>query len=179
MSDDEKPKDLPTKSKDAAAQAREQAREYGATVFDSTRLRLDDGTVIEIPPHPTLRELDDDVLEALDQLDVDMESCDRFPNGPDGTLGALKIPYRRTDPKTGQTVRVSPPWDVQRIQVALGKETYARLRAGTVGGERGSVKMVKAVWRAQGEEIAKRQAEDSKSADSSVDLAAVSEADSE
>ena len=165
-------KDLATKSKDAATQAREQAHEYGATIFDSTRLRLDDGTVVEIPPHPTLRELDEDVLEALDQLDIDMESCDRYPDNADGTPGAVMIPYRRGG------VRVSPPWDVQRILIALGEDAYAQLRAGTVNGKRGSVKMVKEVWRAQGEEITRRQAKDSKSAGSSVDLAPVPEADS-
>ena len=91
--------------------------------------------------------------------------------------GALKVPYRKTDPKTGKTVLMSPPFDVQQIKIILGEQAYAALRAGTINGERGSVAHVKAVWRKQGKAIERRQADDSKSVDSPEVLADVAPAD--
>ena len=178
----------------AGARAAEQAQEYGG-IFAPTHLILDDGTRITIPPHPVLRLLDDDILAELDELDFALESYDRHPdvyipeqkgkdrNGDEITLpaevrqGALKVPYRKTDPKTGKTVLMSPPFDVQQIKIILGEQAYAALRAGTINGERGSVAHVKAVWRKQGKAIERRQADDSKSVDSPEVLADVAPAD--
>lgn len=197
MTDDNtpEPKDLPTKSPTAGSEAVAQAEAAGG-IFTSTILRLDDGTPIKIPPHPSLRLLDDDVLTELDRLDFDLESYDRHPdqyipaqkgkdrNGDEIDLpaqtvqGALKYPYRKTG-ADGVPVMLDPPYDVQQVQIVLGRGVYEKLRAGTVNGERGSLVHVRAIWREQNEALGRRQAADDKSAGSSVDLAPVPEADSE
>lgn len=190
----EKPKTLPTAAPDAASQALEQAAEYGS-VFEPTVLKLDDGTTIKIPPHPTFRLLDDDVLEALDQLAFDIdEECHRYPDifvpeetktdrsGAEITIpahtvrGALKIPYRKTDPETGKAVKLEPQ-EITEAKIILGEENYAKLRAGTINGERGSVAHIKNAWRNQGTKIEERQASDPKSDGGAVDSEAVSPPD--
>ena len=79
-----------------------------------------------MPPHPNLRMLDDDALAAWDQLWFELESYDhhevtlpeRVVKDADGTemvlppetrQGALKVPYRKTDPDTGKSTAGSAP----------------------------------------------------------------------
>lgn len=191
---DDKNKNLPTAAPDAASTALEQAAEYGS-IFESTVLMLDDNTKIKIPPHPSLRLLDDDVLEALDALEFDIdENCERLPDihiaeeesedraGNKITIpartvrGALKLPYRKVG-EDGKAVLLSPPFDVQQVKLAIGEAAYAKLRAGTINGERGSTRHVKDAWRNQGQKVEERQAADSKSVGSAVDSQAVPPSD--
>lgn len=172
----------PNPNPDPGRHAADQAAEYGS-IFEPTTLVLDDGTTITVPPHPALRLLDDDALAELDRLDFEVESYDRHPdvyiperkgkdrNGDEITLpaeirpGALKVPYRRTDPDSGETVLMTPPFDVQQVKIVLGEDAYAKLRSATVNGKRGSAAHIKSIWRKQGAAIERRQASDSKSDD--------------
>lgn len=151
-----------------AREAREQAAAYDS-VFASTPLDLDDGTVIDIPPHPNLRLLDDERLEAYEELLFEAESYDRGPDiyipeqkvkdsaGNEMVLpaetkpGDLLVPYR----KDGELVR--PPYNVRVVIAALGHDDYARLRD---GGR--SAADVWRIWNQQGMTIAERQATDPK-----------------
>ena len=68
MSDDEKPKDLPTKSKDAAAQALAQAAAYDG-LFAPRPFDLGNGAMLLIPPPPeNLIIPGDENLEAYEAL---------------------------------------------------------------------------------------------------------------
>ena len=181
---------------DAGIVAAKQAAEYGG-MFAMLELRLDDGGVIEVPPHPNLRMFDDEGLAALDQLHFDLESYDRMPDVvipaqsvkdkagnelqlPAETVqGALKTnPYRKTDPVTGRVEVLNPPYEVQVARIALGEEDYGRLRAGRVNGRKGSAADVWRLWNTQANAVAERRASDSKSDGGVVDLASVSGADS-
>lgn len=183
-----------TQPTNTGAQAAEQAKAYDS-VFAPRELTLDDGTVIEVPPHPNLRMLDDDALAAWDQLWFDLESYDhhevtlpeRMVKDADGTemvlppetrQGSLKVPYRKTDPETGKPALLNPPYEVQVAKIALG-ENYAALRAGTINGKRGAARHVWAVWNAQGLDLTERQAADSKSDGRADGVAPVAEADSQ
>jgi len=157
--------------------AKEQAAAY-ASVFAPTPLGLDDGTVIEIPPHPNLRMLDDEQMQAYDELlfKVDTE-CDREPDLliPEQKLesgivlpaetkrGDLLVPFRID----GELMK--PPYSVQVVQCALGPEKYARLRAG--GKSAGDVWRI---WNVQGLEVAAREANDPKSVGGNGAVGAVS-----
>lgn len=183
-----------TQPNNAGRQAREQAKAYDSP-FAPTPLKLDDGSVIEVPPFPQLRMLDDDAQAEFERLQFDLESYDRHPdrhipeqkakdrNGDEITLpaetvpGQLKEPFRKTDPDTGEVTLLDPPYHVRVARIALGETDYARLRAGTINGRRGSQADVWRVWNEQGVEIAKRAAEDSKSNGSPNYLAAVPAAD--
>jgi hypothetical protein len=145
--------------------AREQAESY-ESVFGPTPLELEDGTTINIPPHPNLNMLDDAQQEAYEELMFEIESFDRerdiyipeqkLDNGvilPSETRrGALLTPFR----KDGELVR--PPHSVRVVQAALGPELYAALRA---GGR--SAADVWRTWNAQGLRIADRAEMDPKS----------------
>ena len=177
---------------DPGRRAAEQAKAYDS-VFAPRELHLDDGTVIEVPPHPNLRMLDDDALAEWDQLWFELESYDhhevelpeRTVKDADGTemvlpaetrQGGLKVPYRRTDPDTGTAALLNPPYEVRVAQIALGSD-YATLRAGTVNGKRGSARHVWALWNAQGFDLTERQASDPKSDDGADGVEAVAPAD--
>jgi hypothetical protein len=146
--------------------AREQALAY-ASVFAPTPLELDAGETIEIPPHPNLRMLDDDQMQAYDELLFEVDTTyDREPDLliPEQKLssgiilpaetkqGNLKVPYR----VGGELVK--PPYSVRVVQTALGPDLYARLRAG--GKSAGDVWRI---WNQQGLEVAAREAAESKS----------------
>ncbi|WP_293308890.1 hypothetical protein [Mycolicibacterium sp.] len=170
---EKQPTNLATKSPESAKEANAQAREYDSP-FAPTDLVLDDGTVIEIPPHPNLRILDDDVLDEYEALLFEAESYDRGPDfyipeqqakdsaGNPITLpaetrpGPLLVPYR----KNGE--RISPPHSVQVVQIVLGADNYAKLRAGTVDGKRGSAGMVWKIWNERNLNLIERQAADPK-----------------
>ena len=181
-------KKLPNTPSDAVAKAREQAEAY-ASLFADQDLELDDGTIMKIPPHPDLGMIDDDQMEAYEELLVEVESYDREPDiyipeqrlkdpntgqetgvvlPADTQQGALKRPYRKDG------VLVKPPHSVRVVQAVLGPEKYKALRA---GGR--SAKDVWRLWGEQGLELRQRQAIDSKSDGSPVGLVSVPEGDSE
>jgi hypothetical protein len=177
----EKIRNLPHTAPNAARQAREQADVY-ESMFADIEVELDDGTAISIPPHPDLGMLDDEAMEQYEELQFEMESYDReedifIPeqrlrdssgneNGvvlPATTsLGSLKRPYR----KDGELIK--PPHSVRVARIALGEEGYRRLVAG--GKSAGDVWRL---WAKQAAELRDREAADSKSEGSSVDLEAV------
>lgn len=186
-------KNLPHTAPNAGSQAREQAKAYDSLLAD-TELALDDGTIMNIPPHPDLGMLDDDRMEAYEELLMEVETYDReddifIPeqrlkdpqtgkeNGvviPASTQqGMLKRPFRKTD-EDGVTHRVTPAHSIRVVQAVLGDTAYKQLRA---GGR--SAKDVWRLWSEQGLELRQRQAGDPKSNGSPVDLAAVSTTDSE
>lgn len=158
----------------AAEQAREQAKAYSA-VWAPRPFDLGDGESIEIPPHPNLRLLDDDRLEAYEALLYEIESYDRAPdvyvpeqkleNGtiiPEETIkGAVLIPHRRTtvgDDGVSRTELIHPPWAVRVVMACLGAEAYDRLKA---AGK--SASDVWRIWNEQGVELAEREKLDTKS----------------
>lgn len=181
-------KKLPNTEPDAASKAREQAEAYNSLLADQ-ELELEDGSILKVPPHPDLGMMDDEQMEAYEELLVEVESYDREPDivipeqklrDPDtghetGVVlpgetqkGALKRPYRKDG------VLVKPPHSVRVVQAVLGPEKYAALRAGGRG-----AKDVWRLWGEQGLELRQRQESDSKSDGSSVDLEPVSAGDSE
>ncbi|MEE3066566.1 MAG: hypothetical protein VYA67_21935 [Actinomycetota bacterium] len=178
-----------------ARHAREQAKEYKSQ-FAPIDLKLDSGDVIEVPPEPRFRLLDDDALMELDRLHLDLESYDRHDDYviPEQTIknaagneiklpeerrqGALKEPYRKTDPTTNEAVLMDPPYQVRVAQIALG-EDYAKLRAGLVNGKRGSAADVWRIWNEASREIAERERNDSKSSGGAGVLEGVPASDSE
>lgn len=144
----------------AARRAREQAANYDS-VFDPTPLELDNGDVIDIPPHPNLNMLDEDEQEAYEDLLAEMRSYDREPdiyipeqkleNGvvlpAETRRGALIGP-----PYYKDGVRVTPAHRTRVVQAALGAEKYAQLRA---AGK--SSADVWRIWNDQGLKVADRQ----------------------
>jgi len=181
------PRNLPHTSPDAPRQAREQADAYDS-VFADVDLELDDGTTVKIPPHPDLGMIDDERMEAYEQLlyEVD-EEYDREED--------IIIPEQRLrDPSTGQETGVvipettqrgmlkrpyrknkelvKPPHSVKVVMAVLGEDEYARLKA---GGR--SARDVWRIWGQKGLELSQRQSADPKSNGSVVGLAPISSAD--
>ena len=190
----EQPEDLFTKSPTAAAEAREQARTY-RSIFAGPILHFDDGTSMELPPHPNLRMFDEDILAAYDELLFDVETnCDRSPDvwiseqkvkdsdGNEITLpatlrkGELIIPLRKT--VAGKTELVKPPHEVRLVQTILGDKQYRLLRSKTVDGRKAGANDVWRSWNERGEALMERRDADPKSVDGAVDSAPVSAADS-
>lgn len=175
--------DTPDANADAGRHAAEQAKEYDS-VFASHTLTFDDGTTLEIPPQPSLRMLDDDCLEAYDRLIFEAESYDREEISlPERTVkdddgnemvlpaetkkGGYLTPYRKGG------VLISPPWEVQEVQAALGPDNYALLRSKTINGRRAGAGDVRRKWNEQGLRLMERQKSDSKSPASADGVAAV------
>lgn len=181
-------------NKNAGRQAREQADEY-SSVFAPTPLKLDDGTVIKVPPHPNLRMLDDEAQAGLERLEFALESYDRHPDvyipeqkvkdrsgnemvlPPETKEGPLKLPHRKTNGDVAELL--DPPYTVQVAQIALGEDDYAKLRGGEIDGRRGSAADVWRIWNEQGLDIAERRAADSKSDGGAGVLEDVAATDSE
>jgi hypothetical protein len=178
---------LSTTPPGAAREALEQARAY-ESVLESTVLELNDGTTIEIPPHPDMGLLDDERLDDYEQLlferdtDYDREPDIYYPEqklrDEDGNFtgavlpaetkrGALKVPYRIN----GE--RLKPGWSIRVVTAALGETEYKRLRE---GGK--SAKDVWAIWQKKNLEVARRSAR-SQADGSPVALVPVPEADSQ
>ena len=192
----EKLKDLPTKPKDAAADAREQAQVYDS-IFEPATLTFDDGSVLEIPPHPNLRMLDPDEQAAYDLLVFESKSYDREPDIvvppqkvydkntkqlittiPESTRpGPLIVPHQKTD-ENGVAQLITPSWEERTVRAALGEAKYTQLRAGTINGRHGTPRDVWNHWNRQNLAVSKRADEDDKSAGGAVDVAPVPEADS-
>lgn len=195
---DEQPTKLPTSSPEAPAQARAQAAEYGG-LFAPSILRLDDGTELIVPPHPSLQMFDDEAQAELDQLHLELDTeYERHPDiqVPEQTIydkktgqvitvlpattqrGGLIEPYRKRLPD-GSYQLMNPPYKVRVAQIALGERQYALLRNGTIDGHQGSAADVWRIWNEQGVKVAEREKADSKSEAGAVDLEAVPTPDSE
>jgi hypothetical protein len=177
----EKIRNLPHTASSAGQQAREQADAYDS-LFADIEMELSDGTFLSVPPHPDLGMLDDEAMEQYEELQFEMESYDRDEDihipeqrlkDSDGnengvvlpattSLGALKRPYR----KDGELIK--PPHSVRVARIALGEQGYQRLVAG--GKSAGDVWRA---WAKQAAELRDREAADSKSEGSFVDLEAV------
>jgi hypothetical protein len=184
---------------DAARKAREQAAAYKST-FAPTPMTLHypDGTteVIEIPPHPNLRLLDDEPLEAYEDLLFEAETTyDRHPdvilpeqrldNGiviPQETKrGGLKIPHQRTvvDGDGAERVeRVKPAWATRVAEACLGKDKFDKLRAAKRtewdgGTGTGGQADVWRIWNEQSLRVGERESGDPKSVRSGSGVAAV------
>ena len=191
-SQDKPPRKLSTTSETATAEAREQADAY-ESLFASIPLKLEGGDEIMIPPHPDYAMLDDDKMDEWDELmfRVDNEYLRlpdvfvpeqhlRHDNGePSGVVipadtirGELRRPFQIMG-ENGKPQLVKPPHSVKIVQIALGEAEYKRLRD---GGRNASD--VWKIWQEQSLRIKERSLSDSKSAGSTVDLAAVPEADS-
>lgn len=180
----------PTENPDNGRRAAEQAKAY-KSLFDPQPLKLNNGDTIKIPPPPSWRLLDDDTLEAYDELMFETESYDRAPDIfiPEQTIkdtagneiklaaetkkGPLLEPYRKTG-ADGVARLIKPPHTVRVVQVVLGEDTYAKLRA---GGK--SAADVWRIWNQMGLDIADRQRDDSKSDGGDGVLEGVSPPDSE
>lgn len=156
-------------------EAREQATAY-RSMFAPTPMTLEypDGTTeeIEIPPHPNLRLLDDDNLDAYEDLLFEAEETydrepdivipeQKFDNGivlpAETKRGVLKTPYRVTG-DDGKPQLVKPPWSVKVCMACLGGDTYKKLQAAGM-----SAADVWAIWNEQGLELAERETGDPKS----------------
>jgi hypothetical protein len=171
---------LPTAGDNAGREAREQADAYDS-MFGTTDLELDDGTIIKIPPHPSYGMLDDDAADAYEQLLFEMDTTyDRAPDTevPEQKLdngmilpahterGNLLTPYR-IDGK-----RVTPTHNIKIAKIALGDD-YDLLRA---GGR--SAADVWKIWGKKSIEIQERAQLDSKSDGRDLDLETIPETDS-
>lgn len=176
----DQPKKLTTAG--PAVEAREQAKAYNS-LFANQKIILDDGTELEIPPHPDFQMLDDDRQEAFEELLFEVESYDREPDifipehfrkDRDGNdTGPLQpaetIRGRLLNPLRKDGVLMKPPLVVRKVIAAIGEAKYAQLKA---GGR--CAADVWRVWSVQGMEVRARQAIDSKSNGSSVDMVSVS-----
>lgn len=173
----EKPiRKAPTAAATAEADALEQAAAY-ASIFAPQELPLPNGGSIMIPPHPDYNMLDDDKMEAWDELKHKVNTkYDREPDVyfPEQTLDdGTVIP---ADTKKGALIQpfaidgelVKPPHSQQIVRLALGEDGWAQLKAG--GGNASDV------WKLWGEwslRLAARQKADPFRAGSTGNLAAV------
>lgn len=179
---DKPPRNLPHTPANSGGRAREQADAYDS-LFADTPIELDDGPPILVPPHPDLSMLSDEAMEEYEELQFEMESYDREEDiiipeqrfkDSDGNetgvvlpgstqKGALLRPYRK------EGVLIKPPYSVRVARIALGEAEYKRL----VDGGKSSADVWR-IWGTQAAELRKRQADDSKSDGSALDLEAVS-----
>lgn len=110
-------------------------------LMSDTPLELSDGSFIQIPPHPSLGLLDDDQLEAWEDLQFEMKSYDSEDIYLEAEVDAdgneispatvlrdqLVKPYRKDG------VLVKPAHSIRVVIAAIGEDAYARLRAGGKG----------------------------------------------
>lgn len=159
------PKDSTPRIPVSVSEAKEQAAEYfGFTA--STYIRVDSGKVFEIP-NPGL--LDDDQQERWEQLQFDLEGCDREPDIEipeqkldDGSVLAARtlpgnpiMPYR----KDGQLLK--PPYAVRLAIALFGEEGQKEYKAGG-----GIANQISVEWARMNKEYQERVERDPKSAGS-------------
>lgn len=163
----------------AAKEARDQAEAYDS-LFANQKLELNDGTVVEIPPHPDFGMLDDDRMEDYEDLLLRVDTLyDREPDIfiPEQEIDGVVMP---AETKRGDLLRpyriggerVKPSHSVAVVIAALGEDGYARIKA---GGR--CAADVWRVWGRQGLEIQQRRFQGSQTNGSTVDLASVSSSD--
>jgi hypothetical protein len=107
-------------------QAREQAAE--ALGFLAQEVITAGGEEFVIPQRGLM---DDDQREAVDEVDLEFQQCDREPDveitRPDGSTytlpGNVKLPYRKDG------VLMKPSYAVRIAQAILGEEAYKRYKA--------------------------------------------------
>jgi hypothetical protein len=157
-------------------EAKEQAADYfgfTASVF----IQVDSGKVFEIP-NPGL--MDDDQQERWEQLQFELEQCDREPD--------VVIPDRTLDDGTvipGTTIRgeiltphringelLKPPYNVRLAKALFGEEGYAEYKAGG-----GIANQIALEWARMNREYQERVASDPKSDRGNPTLEAVPERD--
>ena len=157
-------------------EAKQQAAEYfGFTA--STHIRVANGTIFEVP-NPGL--MDDDQQERWEELQFELEQCDREPDlhVPEQTLsdgtklaartvrGDLISPYR----KNGELLK--PPYNVRLAKALFGEQGYAEYKAG--GGIANQIAME---WARMNREFEERVSQDPKSGGSDSAVAAVPSGD--
>lgn len=166
---------------DSGREAADQAAAY-RSMFAPQTLRFDDGSEMEIPPHPTLRMMDDDRLADYDELmftaDTEYERgpdiyipeqtvTDRAGNElklpPETRPGNLLVPYRRRNPETGKVELVKPPHEVKVVAVVLGDEKFAELKSKKINGRPAGAGDVWRLWNGNSAELVERRDDDSKS----------------
>lgn len=131
--------------------ARDQANAYESLFADKV-LEFDDGSKMTIPPHPSLRLLDDEALERYEAYLAEVETYDRDENGD------IKGPPFFKDGKL-----VTPPREIRIVKEVLGEEVYAELRSKKINGRPVSARDVWRLWNEQGAAVVAREAEDPKS----------------
>lgn len=157
------PKDSTPRIPVSVEDARQAAADYfGFTA--SVNIRVQNGKVFEIP-NPGL--LNDDQQERWEQLQFELESCDREPDITipeqkldDGTVmpartfpGDLIMPYR----KNGELIK--PPYAVQLAKALWGEEGYAEYKANG-----GIANQISIEWARMNKSYQERVSEDPKSA---------------
>ncbi len=95
-------------------EAKEQAADYWGFT-PSVPIEVEGGKVFEIP-NPAL--MDDDQQERWEELQYQLESCDRAPDGE------YLTPYR----VDGELLK--PPYNVRLAQALWGEDGYAEYKAG-------------------------------------------------
>lgn len=177
----------------ASAEAREQADEYDS-LFGHNEIVLENGDVLKVPPHPDYGMLDDEQMQAYDELmyrmDTEYEREDdvyipeqRLRDATTGqengvvlpgqtTKGRIKTPFRIKN-ADGTSALVQPPHTVKVVQVALGDAAYQRLK----DGGRNAADVWR-VWNKQSVKIRERAQRDSKSNLGNVGVAPVPPSDS-
>lgn len=179
---------LSTTPDTAASDSREQAEAY-ESLFAPTPLELENGEgTLMVPPHPDWGMLDDENMQAWDEYMFEIDTVyerepdihipeQRLENGltlpSDTQRGSLLVPYRKKNADDVVEL-VRPAHTIKVVQIALGDEEFDRLKRG--GKQTADVYRI---WRSQSLKIRERQAADSKSVGSAVDLEAVPETDSE
>lgn len=182
-------RNLPNRQSEAAREAREQAAAYDS-LFSEQEIELEDGTKLMIPPHPDFGMLDDDEMDAYEELQFKLDTeYDRFPDVyipeqklKDPTTGKENGVVIPADTQRGELMRpfrikdqlVKPPHSRQIVMAALGEVKYKQLKE---GGR--SAADVWRIWGRQGVAAKARQAADPFPDGSPQPLASVSEADSE
>lgn len=163
-------------------EAREQAADYfGFTA--SVKLRVGD-ELFEIP-NPGL--LDDDQQERWDELQFELQYCDREPDverpereieNPDGTKTTVPAhtikgdyikPYQKT--VNGETKLLKPSYNTRLAMVIFG-DRYEKFKAAG-----GSGSQIAIEWARMNDEYQKRVEEDPKSGGSAATLEVVRESD--
>jgi hypothetical protein len=117
-------------------EAKERAADYFGFAA-STLIQLSTGNVTEIP-NPNI--LDDDQIERYEELQFQLEKCDRRPDGE------LKSPHQ-IDGKL-----LKPPYAIRLAIALFGEDGYAEYKAGG-----GNVSQIAMEWTKMDREYQKRQ----------------------
>lgn len=154
-------------------EAKDQAAEFFGFAA-SAYIQVEGGKVFEIP-NPGL--MDDDQQERWEELQFELEKCDREPDiiipehtTEDGTTipaqtiqGELITPYRKT--VNGETKLLKPPYNARLAIALFGEEGYAEFKAGG-----GSGNQVAIEWARMNKEYQDRLASDPKSGGSDSEV---------
>lgn len=160
----------------SAKEAREQAAEYfGFTA--STYIQVEGGKVFEIP-NPGL--LNDDQQERFDELQFELEQCDKEPDIEipeqvleDGTkIPARTLPGEPLTPYRKNGELLKPPYAVRLAIALFGEDGYREYKAGG-----GIANQITIEWARMNKEYEERVKSDSKSVGSGPALEVVPSGD--